>query len=167
MPKKPKDKARSDALATEIKRLVELRQGQHLKETGKELSIRQIEKELDLEHPALKRIIDGANDLMGERSRWSLFKLGRYLGSDFGEAWLSEYIGSSKAQKNRSRSKEATPLKDIPPEWQVASPQEVELIKLFRPQSTERRLEILQIVQELVDTTDYKAEAEKRKRKPA
>jgi hypothetical protein len=96
VPKKPSDPQRSNEIAREIKRLVELRQEEHFQKHGKPLSIRQIQKHLQLEHPALLNIMEGKNDLLSERSKWSLFKIGKYFGTDLGEPWLREYVMGSK-----------------------------------------------------------------------
>jgi hypothetical protein len=84
VPKSPQDIARSNQLAKKIKGLVD--QEQNLR------SFREIQRRLHMEHPALLRIIDGTTFLLGERAKWSLFKIGRYFGTDFDEDWLTPYI---------------------------------------------------------------------------
>lgn len=84
--KSPKDWEHSHKIAKAIQKLVEAHQQEQ------EVSVREIQRRIEMEHPALSRIMKGKTYLVDERAKWSLFKLGRYFGADFGEEWLSPYI---------------------------------------------------------------------------
>lgn len=137
------DKRRSKELAAEINRLVEQHRAECEKKHGTKPSIREIERDLDLEHPALLNIIKGKNNLLGDRSKWSLFKIGIYLGTDFGESWLSEYISQRKAAESAGQPND-TPSRISPSEETIST-----ALREYNPEELEELLKLLNSMKSL------------------
>lgn len=103
------EKKRSKEIADKVSGVVEDYQKQYFAENHIRISVRELERRMDMTHPMLDNIMKNKNNLLDDRSRWSLIKIGEYFGTYFDEEELKPYIDTSKARARETKS-EKPPL---------------------------------------------------------